>query len=59
MLLSADDQFTKLIRKMLQDLSAEWGFGVNRAEANGGGGLGETICRKMLLSCRNFCDLND
>ena len=36
-----------------------------RAEANGGAGgrsappPHETICRKILLSCRNFCDLND
>ena len=37
----------------------------NRAEANGGLGGGggappqETTCRKILLSCRKFCDLND
>ena len=38
----------------------------SRAEANGGAGGGgaepppqQTICRKILLSCRNFCVLNN
>ena len=35
----------------------------SRAETSGGGsGMGrplEMICRKILLSCWNFCDLND
>ena len=54
-------------------VDADWGGDVNRRKSQSGsgpkpmGGLGgggapppqQTICRKILLSCRNFCDLNN
>ena len=37
--------------RMCQGRSQWGGQGAERPQ--------ETICRKILLSCRNFCDLND